>query len=81
MKAKTQTMIQFCSALFLLLAGVILIFISLFLPPEGEIDASVLTALGEFFTMAGSIWGINSYTRIKIHEIDAKTNNKAKEDE
>jgi hypothetical protein len=46
------------------------------LPPQGEIDASVLAALGEFFAMTGSIWGITSYTRIKIHEIDVRGGHK-----
>ena len=76
MKTKTKNAIQFVSALILMLAGVVLVFISLFLPPQGEIDASVLAALGEFFTMAGSIWGITSYTRIKIHEIDVRGGHK-----
>ena len=80
MKTTTKSLIQFIAALSLLFFGVVLVFISLFIPPQGEIDASVLAALGEFFAMTGSIWGISNYTKIKIHEINVKSGKKYDED-
>lgn len=58
-------------AVVLVLIGVIMILLSMFLPPIGEIHPSVLTALGEVFTFSGSLWGLNTHYRIKTIKIDA----------
>jgi hypothetical protein len=43
------------------LVGVVLTFLGLFLPPTGEIDNSVLVAVGQFLTMAAAGLGIKEY--------------------
>jgi hypothetical protein len=46
-----------CSGL-VLIAGLVLIFLSFFAPPKGEISPSVLTAFGEALSFTGAVWGI-----------------------
>ena len=57
-------------AVILVVIGIIMILLSMFLPPIGEIHPSVLTALGEVFTFSGSLWGLNTHYRIKTIKID-----------
>ena len=59
----------FGSGLAVLIAGIILSFIGIYIPPVGEIHASILTLVGEFLTFAGSALGIGSYTTIQIQKI------------
>ena len=54
------------SALALLAAGILLAFISLFLPPPGEIDDSVLYIFAQILIYAGSIFGIEHYINEKM---------------
>ena len=42
-----------------LLCGFVLLFLSYFAPPEGEITASVLYAFGEISIFSGSVMGIS----------------------
>lgn len=64
--------IIFGSGILTLLAGIALTFIGIYAPPLGEINGSVLAALGEFLTFAGSALGIGSYTAIQIRKVDKK---------
>lgn len=59
----------FGSGLVVLIAGIVLSFIGIFIPPIGEIHASILTLVGEFLTFSGSALGIGSYTSIQIQKI------------
>lgn len=65
-------------AVVLVFIGVIMILLSMFLPPIGEIHPSVLTALGEVFTFSGSLWGLNTHYRIKTIKIDNDIDSKNK---
>ena len=56
------------SALALLAAGILLAFISLFLPPPGEIDDSVLYIFAQILIYAGSIFGIEHYINEKLRK-------------
>ena len=49
------------SACLLLGFGAVICTISLFLPPQGEIDASVLMLFGQILVYAGSIFGVRVY--------------------
>lgn len=51
--------IQFWLAFSLVVAGVLLIVAAFCVPPLGEIHPSVLGALGELLTFAGSVIGID----------------------
>lgn len=59
----------FGSGLAVLMAGIVLSFIGIYMPPLGEIHASILTLVGEFLTFSGSALGIGSYTTIQIQKI------------
>lgn len=79
MNAETKDWIKFISSIMLLVAGVVLIFISIYLPPLGEIHTSVLTVIGEILTFVGAVFGIGEYAAIQIAKINNKTEDK-KED-
>lgn len=79
MNAETKDWFKFISSIVLLVAGVVLIFISIYLPPVGEIHTSVLTVIGEIFTFVGAVFGIGEYAMIQIAKINNKTEDK-KED-
>ena len=76
MNQDTKDWIKFISSIVLLVAGVVLIFISIYLPPVGYIDTSVLTVIGEIFTFVGASFGIGEYTTIQIARINSKTEDK-----
>lgn len=79
MNQDTKDLIKFISSVVLLVAGVVIIFISIYLPPLGYIDTSVITIIGEIFTFVGAIFGIGEYATIQIAKINSKTEDK-KED-
>ena len=70
MKIDVKEAIIFGAGLLTLVAGIVLTYIGIYAPPVGEISGSVLAALGEFLTFAGSAMGIGSYTAIQIHKIN-----------
>ena len=49
------------SAMFLLVAGVVIAFIALLMPPPGEIHDSVLYIFAQILIYAGSVFGISAY--------------------
>ena len=79
MNQDTKDLIKFVSSVVLLIAGVVIIFISIYLPPLGHVDTSIITIIGEIFTFVGAIFGIGEYTAIQIAKITNKTEDK-KED-
>ena len=56
-------MIEKVSAALLLLFGAVVALISLFMPPEGEIDGSVLMLFAQILVCAGSIFGVKIYIK------------------
>lgn len=75
MKKHTKLKWMIICAVIMVIAGVVLIFAGMFIPPIGEIDPSVLTALGEFLTFSGSLFGLNTNYRIKIEQMDFEDKN------
>ena len=53
------------SAMLLLLFGAAVALISLFMPPEGEIDGTVLMLFAQVLVYAGSIFGVKIY----VHDL------------
>lgn len=51
------------TASFLLAFGCILATISLFMPPEGEIDGSVLMLFAQILVYSGSMFGVKIYIK------------------
>ena len=76
---KEKLTIQLWLGVFLALVGVALLWTGLFLPPIGQIHASVLTALGEVFTFSGALIGIDYTYKYKM--IQYKHNEKEENDE
>ena len=54
------------SAVMLLAAGILLAYISLFLPPPGEIHETVIYIFAQILIYAGSIFGIEHYINEKL---------------
>ena len=51
--------VQLITAVTLCLAGLTLLFMGFWMPPEGEIHNSVLIAVGEVSTFAGALFGVD----------------------
>lgn len=81
MKKHTKFKWMIICAVIMVLAGVILIFTGMFVPPIGEIHPSILTALGEFLTFSGSLFGLNTNYRIKTEQMEFEGKNRKSENE
>lgn len=73
---KTKFSIQACSALLLLISGVVLSFLGFYTAPEGEISDSVLWYFSQTLIYAGSIFGVSTYVRGKFKEIETEIRNR-----
>lgn len=76
MKNDIKEWIIFGSGVLVLIAGIVLAFIGIYIPPAGMIEGSVLTVIAEFLTFSGSAMGIGSYTAIQIHKINKESEKK-----
>ena len=79
--AKPPRGIQFFAVVFLIVAGVALLFCSMYIPPHGEIHPSVLTAFGMMLVFAGSTLGIDYNYKTKFYNFVSynKTKRKSKQ--
>lgn len=50
------------------IAGLVLLFVGVFIPPMGEIDSSLLVAFGEVATFAGALIGVDYHYKFKEYE-------------
>jgi hypothetical protein len=57
--------IQLFCAIILIIAGIGLLIAGFIIPPQGVIDASVLTAFGEILTFVGALFGIDYHYKYK----------------
>lgn len=60
------------SACLLLIFGAAMAATSLFLPPEGEIDGTVLMLFAQILVYAGSIFGVKIYIKDLVNQIKKK---------
>ena len=58
--------LQLIIATLLCLSGITLLFLGFWIPPQGEIDPSVLVAFGETSTFAGALFGVDYRYRRKM---------------
>lgn len=58
------------SAMLMLAGGLVLAFISLYMPPRGTIDSSVLYIFAQILIYAGSALGIDYYIRQRFENLD-----------
>lgn len=63
--------IIFIMAVLTMTAGLTLLFIGLFIPPEGEIHASVLTAFGSICIFVASLLGISIHYANELDKFKA----------
>lgn len=56
--------------IFLVFFGMGIMAYSLIVEPQGKIDYSVVTAFGGVLTWAGAMFGMDSHSKIKMHEQD-----------
>ena len=59
---------KFWLGAILALLGVAMLFVGMFIDPQGEVSGSVLGAVGEIFLLAGSLLGLDSYFHFKIQK-------------
>ncbi len=55
---KSHSSTDKCAAYLMCVAGMVLLGVSMALPPQGVIDSSVLVAFGELLTFSGALLGI-----------------------
>jgi len=48
-------------------AGIVIIFICIYIDPKGEVHSSILVAFGEILTFAGSLIGVDYHYRYKMN--------------
>lgn len=72
---------KFWLACFLCVAGVVLLFVALFIPPAGVLSTSVLTGSGELLLTGGAILGVDVAYSIKLKELLSDYINQDKKEE
>ena len=70
--------IKWGSATVCVLAGLVVIMWSMVLPPEGVIDGSVLTVIGELLTFAGAVFGISTHYAIETEKLKVNIDSEVK---
>lgn len=78
-KLTFKEVIIYTLAVITMLAGLTLLFIGLFIPPEGEIHGSVLTAFGSVCIFVASLLGISLHYANELDKF--KTNVQERLDE
>ena len=70
--------IKWGSATVCVLAGLVVIMWSMILPPEGAIDGSVLTVIGELLTFAGAVFGISTHYAVETEKLKVNIDSEVK---
>ena len=71
---------RFWLGAILAILGVVIIIISLFIPPIGEIHPSALGAVGEIFLLSGCLLGLDSYVSIKMKKLITQQEDKKEQE-
>lgn len=70
-KLTFKEVIIYILAIVVMIAGLFLLFIGLFIPPEGEIHGSVLTAFGTVCIFVASLLGISIHYANELDKFKA----------
>lgn len=70
-KLTFKDVITYILAIVVMIAGISLLFIGLFIPPEGEIHSSVLTAFGTICVFVASLFGISIHYANELDKFKA----------
>ena len=76
----SKELIQFGASILVLIAGIVLIFISLFLDPVGVIHPTVITVFGMFLSFIGAVWNIDLKYEYKTRELESTVRHRLNED-
>ena len=68
--------ISYGLAVGVMICGLVLLFMSFHVPPEGEINSSVLYAFGEISLFVGSIIGISAHVNALKGDLRKEKENK-----
>lgn len=60
---------RFWLGAIMMIAGVIMLFIAMYIEPKGEIHGTVLGAFGEIATIAGALLGMDQYVSFKMRKM------------
>ena len=69
MKKQTKTNIQLILGATLSAFGMLMLIASFIVPPMGVIHSSILAAIGEVFTFAGCLLGVDYSYRLKMYKL------------
>jgi len=72
---------RFWFGAFIATLGVVMMFVAMFMDPQGHISSSVLTAAGEVLVFAGAILGLDGYMNFKIKKLYEADKFSKKEDD
>lgn len=72
MTTRRKLDIQLWLSVVIVLFGLVMLSASFVVPPLGVIEASVLAALGELLTFAGSLMGIDYSYKFKRYKTDVE---------
>ena len=78
MKNNTKETVQYSTAIFTLLTGIIMCFMSFFLN-EYNIENSVLMYFGETLIFCAGVFGVNLYINDKIMQSEQRIDKKIKD--
>lgn len=70
MDKKKKLTLQLFLGAFLVLVGVVLLFLGFYAPAVGEIANSVLVAYGEVSTFAGALIGVDYKYKYQVYKLD-----------
>lgn len=79
MEQGTKEMVQYASAIAMLLSGIVLAFLCFFLN-DYNITDSVMWYVSEALIYAGGIFGVSIYFRSRLGEMESRTNRKIEEE-
>ena len=69
MKRQTKTNIQLILGATLSVFGMLMLIASFIVPPLGVIHSSILAAIGEVFTFAGCLLGVDYSYKLKMYKL------------
>lgn len=70
MSPETKMTAQFILGCITVIAGLVMLFMGIWMPPTGIIDSSILVAFGETATFAGALIGVDYSYKYKAYKLD-----------
>lgn len=77
MKSSTKELIQYGSAIAMIISGIVLAFLSFF--SNGDIVDGVLWYIAQALIYAGGVFGVSLYFKTKLGEFETRTRDEIKQ--